>query len=167
MEHRIISQRRWAVLVAAAACVALPALGADGSRGGVQAGKGRPKIDLRANPPVGFPPFKVTVAAELVGGADDFADYYCAKVEWDWADGTTSESSDDCDPYQPGKSEIRRHFAQQHTYQTDGVFELEFRLKQGKKTVASAKTKVQSRGEAAFGDRFTPGPSRVLEPDHR
>ena len=114
-----------------------------------QRGKGRPQIDVRVNPPVGFPPFKIVAAAELVGGADDFSDFYCAKVEWDWADGTTSESNDDCDPYQPGESEIRRHYAQQHTYTQDGLFELEFRLKQGKKTVASARTKVQSRGNDA------------------
>src|SRR5262245_22206983 len=68
----------------------------------------KPSISLKANPPVGFSPLRVHVVAEFRGGDDDYADYYCPSIEWDWGDGTVSENSVDCDPYEAGKSEIRR-----------------------------------------------------------
>ena len=70
----------------------------------------KPSISLRANPPVGFSPLRVVVTAELKGGANDYEDFYCASVEWDWGDDTKSESKADCDPYEAGKSEIKRRF---------------------------------------------------------
>ncbi len=48
----------------------------------------KPSISLRANPPVGFSPLRVVVTAELKGGADDYEDFYCASVEWEWGDDT-------------------------------------------------------------------------------
>ena len=76
----------------------------------------KPSISLRANPPVGFSPLRVVVTAELKGGADDYEDFYCASVEWDWGDDTKSESKADCDPYEAGKSEIKRRFVAEHTF---------------------------------------------------
>ena len=59
----------------------------------------RPKISIRSSPQMAFTPATITFTVELKGGDDDFEEYYCGSVEWDWADGTRSESSDDCEPY--------------------------------------------------------------------
>ena len=78
----------------------------------------KPSINVRANPPVGFSPLRVVVTAELKGGANDYEDFYCASVEWEWGDDTKSESKTDCDPYEAGKSEIKRRFVQEHTFRS-------------------------------------------------
>jgi hypothetical protein len=126
----------------AAAAIALTALGTS-----VDAGQNRqrPKLSVRATPPMAFTPATITLVAELRDGDDDFAEYYCAAVEWDWADGTRSESHDDCEPYEAGKSEIRRRFTIQHKYNLEGVYDVQFRLKQRDKVVASARTRVTVR----------------------
>ena len=110
-----------------------------------QQGKGKPSIAVRANPAVAFAPARIVATAELSGGADDYQDFYCAKVEWTWDDGTTSESQDDCDPYEAGKSQIRRRFTNEHKYQLPGQFEVRFTLKQGKKSVGSGSIAVRVR----------------------
>lgn len=105
----------------------------------------RPTLVLRANPAVSFSPAKVTLRAEIRGGPNDFEAYYCAGVEWDWDDGTKSENSYDCEPFEAGKSEIRRIFTVQHTYDRSGTYNVHFRLKQRNKVVAQANTQVQVR----------------------
>ena len=105
----------------------------------------KPSVALRATPPVGFAPLKVRVAAELKGGADDYEDFYCATVEWDWADGTTSGTSEDCNPYEPGKSTIQRRFSAEHTFRQGGEYDVVFRLKQKNRVVAYSKAMVRVR----------------------
>ena len=105
----------------------------------------KPSLALRATPPVGFAPLKVRVVVELKGGADDYADFYCATVEWEWADGTTSGSSEDCDPYQPGKSTIQRRFSAEHTFRQGGEYDIVFRLKQKSRVVGYSKATVRVR----------------------
>ncbi len=105
----------------------------------------RPKLSVRASPMMVFTPATLTLTAELKGGDDDFEEYYCGDVEWDWDDGTRSESSDDCEPYEAGKSEIRRRFSVQHRYNLPGVYDVQFRLKQRGKVVTAARTKVTVR----------------------
>mgnify|MGYP006150229533 CR=1 FL=1 len=73
---------------------------------------------------------------------DDFEEFYCPSIEWVWGDDTKSESTADCDPYEAGKSEIRRRFAIQHKYNIEGSYDVQFRLKQRDKVVASARTRV-------------------------
>jgi hypothetical protein len=102
----------------------------------------RPKMTLRATPNVGTAPARVVLTAELTGGANDFEEYYCPTVEWDWGDGTRSESTSDCDPYEDGKSEIRRRFTVEHTFRRAGQFKLSIRLKQREKVVGLATTNV-------------------------
>jgi hypothetical protein len=114
----------------------------------------RPSIVLRAAPMVAFSPARVSVRAELRGGADDFEQYYCSGVEWDWGDGTISETTTDCDPYEPGKSEIRRYYSGTHTFTTGGRFQVRFKLKQGDKVVGTGTTAVQVRG--GIRDMTTP-----------
>ncbi len=95
---------------------------------------------------MGVAPLRVVATAELRGGADDYADFYCPGVEWEWADGARSETTDDCSPYAAGKSEIRRRFSQQHTYNEPGAYRIIFHLKQGTKTVGSATIKLEVHG---------------------
>lgn len=117
---------------------------------------GKPKLTLRANPMLGFPPMRTVVTAEFGGGADDYEEYYCAKVEWEWGDGSTSSADADCDPYEPGKSQIRRRYSSDHTFRYPGSYEIAFRLKQGSKVVAYSKVTVQVRDgvEADPSTRF-------------
>src|SRR5581483_218854 len=76
----------------------------------------RPKLTLKANPVVSISPSRVVLTAELVGGSNDYEEYYCPTIEWDWGDGTESDSTIDCEPYQSGKSEIKRRFTVEHVF---------------------------------------------------
>ena len=103
----------------------------------------KPSVALKATPPLGFAPLKVRAVVEIKGGANDYADFYCATVEWDWADGTTSGSSEDCTPYEAGKSTIQRRFTAEHTFREGGEYEIAFRLKQKSKIVGFSKGTVR------------------------
>ena len=103
----------------------------------------KPSLTFKATPPLGFAPLKVRAVVDLKGGANDYADFYCATVEWDWADGTTSGSSEDCEPYEAGKSTIQRKFTAEHTFREGGEFEIAFRLKQKSRIVGYSKGTVR------------------------
>ena len=105
----------------------------------------RPKLVLRAQPSVGISPARVVLTAELVGGANDFEEYYCASIEWEWGDETKSESNVDCQPYEEGKSEIRRRFTIQHVFQRSGAYKVTIRLKRRERQLAMATTNIQIR----------------------
>jgi hypothetical protein len=107
----------------------------------------RPKITLKANPLIAMAPARVVLTAELVGGDDDFEDFYCPAVEWEWGDGTKSESSGDCAPYEPGKSEIKRRFTVEHVFRLGRVngYRVSVHLKRRDKAVGSATVNVQVR----------------------
>jgi hypothetical protein len=113
----------------------------------------RPSLSLKATPPVGFSPLRVHLVVDVRGGADDYAEFYCAGVEWDWGDGTVSESSSDCDPYEAGKSTIRRRFTAEHVYRQEGGYKVVFRLKQKSRQVGAATTSVQVRAGSSDGFR--------------
>ena len=141
----LVSGYRAAVLLLAGA--ALAALGGHG--GAVLAqddGEGRPELSLRASPRVAFAPADILFVAELRGGADDYEEFYCASVEWDWDDDTRSESTPDCDPYEAGTSRIRRRFSVRHRFEYGGRYEVRFRLLQRDDPVASARAVVELRG---------------------
>ena len=106
----------------------------------------KPKLSLRASPRVGFAPAEILFVAELRGGADDYEDFYCASVEWDWDDDTHSESTPDCDPYEAGTSRIRRRFSTRHRFDYGGRYEVRIRLKKRDDTVAAARAVVELRG---------------------
>ena len=101
----------------------------------------RPKLSLKAQPNVGIAPARIQLTAELTGGANDFQEYYCPTVVWDWADGTESESTLDCDLYEAGKREIRRRFTVQHTFRV-GAHKVWIRLKRNSKLLASASVNI-------------------------
>jgi len=104
----------------------------------------RPKITLKAQPVISMAPSRVVLTAELVGGANDFEDFYCAAVEWEWGDGTKSESSTDCAPYESGKSEIKRRFTVEHVFRM-GAYRVMFHLKRHDKSVGMATVSIQVR----------------------
>ena len=62
------------------------------------------RMSVRASPPTGWVPCESVLTAELTGGADDYEDYYCAKIEWDWGDDTRSEAGYDCEPYKKARA---------------------------------------------------------------
>jgi hypothetical protein len=106
----------------------------------------RPSLSLRLSPRVGLAPLEVSATAELEGGSDNFEEYYCATIEWDWDDGTRSASSGDCEPYDPNVSEIRRRFTARHRYERGGRYRVAFNLKQNDEVVGRAVTSAQFSG---------------------
>ena len=114
----------------------------------------RPKFSVRAQPNVGVSPARIVLTAELTGGANDYQEFYCPTVLWEWGDGTESESTIDCEPYEAGKSEIRRRFIQQHVFRTAGSNKVWVRLKRNDKLLASATVNVHIQpGRATDFDR--------------
>ncbi len=109
-------------------------------------GDERPDLSLRASPRVAFAPAEILFVAQLRGGADDYEDFYCATVEWDWDDDTRSESTPDCEPYEAGTTKIRRRFSQRRRFDYGGRYEVRINLKKRGDTVASARTVVELRG---------------------
>jgi hypothetical protein len=144
----MISPRRlaWGIATCVALATALPAVAAQRSDDNEKAKEAaRPKIKLTAQPLVSMAPARVVLTAELRGGANDFEEYYCPTVEWEWDDDTRSESTADCEPYEAGKSEIRRRFTVQHVYRVPGEYHIFFHLKRRDKSVATASVDIQVR----------------------
>ncbi|MCU1383425.1 MAG: hypothetical protein JWL71_2122 [Acidobacteria bacterium] len=104
----------------------------------------KPKISLKAQPVIAMAPARVVLTAELTGGANDYEEFYCTAVEWEWGDGTKSESASDCAPYEAGKSEIKRRFTVEHVFRT-GVYRVMFHLKRRDKMVGNATVQIQVR----------------------
>ena len=111
----------------------------------------KPSLSLKATPPAGFAPLRVHLTVDVRGGANDYADFYCPTVQWDWDDGTISENSADCDPYEAGKSSIQRRYSADHTFRLSGDYRVTFRLKQKDKVIASATTTLTVRAGATEG----------------
>lgn len=105
----------------------------------------KPSLSLKASPAVSFAPARIVVVAEARGGSNDYEDFYCPTIEWEWGDLTTSTAEADCEPYEAGKSEIRRRYTVEHRYKNPGGFKIVLRLKKGDKVVATANTMVQVR----------------------
>jgi hypothetical protein len=114
----------------------------------------KPSLSLKANPPVGFSPLRVRLVVDVRGGSDDYAEFYCPSIEWAWGDGTESESSEDCAPYQAGVSSIKRRWSAEHVFRQAGTYRVFFRLKQNNKIVAASSANVQVRAGVrdGFGD---------------
>ena len=141
MTHK---RRAGCLIVAALATSIAYGAPADAQQRGSDDNK-KPSLALKATPPVGFTPLKVRVVVDIKGGADDYADFYCATVEWDWADGNISGGSEDCNPYEAGKSTIQRRFSSEHTFRQAGEYDVVFRLKQKSRVVGMAKATVRVR----------------------
>ncbi len=113
---------------------------------------GRPRVSVRAQPMIAMAPARVVLTAELTGGANDFEEFYCTAVEWEWGDGTKSESSSDCAPYEAGKSEIKRRFTVEHVFRA-GMYRVMFHLKRNDKSVGNATISIQVRPGLRDGER--------------
>ncbi len=108
-------------------------------------GNKKPSLSLKATPAVSFAPARVVVVAEVKGGSNDYEDFYCPSIEWEWGDLTTSTAETDCEPYVAGKSEIRRRYTVEHHFKNPGGFKIVLRLKKRTKVVATANAMVQVR----------------------
>lgn len=108
-------------------------------------GPKHPSLSIKATPAMAFSPAHVVITADLRGGANDDEQFYCPAIEWEWGDGTTSDNSADCEPYQPGKTEITRHFTVDRMFPHAGEFRVQLRLKKENKVIASATTLVRVR----------------------
>ena len=136
MHVRAVRRAVPAIICVSTLAIALQASGQDKKAA-------KPSVSVKVSPIVGFSPARMVLTADLKG--DDSEDLYCASVEWDWGDDTRSESKTDCDPYEAGKSEIKRHFTIDHTFNVAGDYRVEFRLKQKNKVVARGSTDVKVR----------------------
>jgi hypothetical protein len=147
--HSLLPARRFARRAAVgysiaitSACVlaaSIPALSAQAKEDKAK----RASLSLKVNPAISFSPARIVVTAELRGGAADDAELYCPQVEWDWGDGTRSEATENCDPFEAGKSEIKRRWSVSHTYTTAGNYRVVLRLKRSDKVVVSGNTTLQ------------------------
>jgi hypothetical protein len=105
----------------------------------------KPSLSLKATPVAGFAPLRVRVTVDVRGGADDSQDYYCPSVDWEWGDDLNSSNSEDCSPYEAGKSSIKRRYSAEHTYRTPGTYKLVLRLKQKDRVVGMGTTSIEVR----------------------
>jgi len=124
--------------------LALPLMLALSLSGGPDKPK-KPKVSVKVNPAMAISPARVVASADINGGPDDFEEFYCAGVEWDWGDDTRSNNSADCDPYEAGKSQIKRRFTADHVYRTAGDYRVQFRLKKKDKALAAGSASVKIR----------------------
>ena len=106
----------------------------------------RPSLSMKATPATGMVPVRVSATAEFKGGDDDYREYYCPAVEWNWGDGTVSEAAVDCQPYEAGVSQFRRRYTAQHTYKRAGAYRISFRLKMKDRVLISQTTIVRLLG---------------------
>jgi len=139
------ARRRWTTLFALVALLGvLPSAhsAAAGDDDKDKKGKG-PSLSLKASPSMSFSPARVTVTAELRGGSETDEEIYCPSLEWDWGDGTISEAKEDCEPFEAGKSTIKRRWINTHTYTTAGNYRMVLRLKRGSKSILGGNTNVQ------------------------
>ncbi len=111
----------------------------------VQDGNKKPSLSLKVTPAVTFAPARIVVVAEVKGGADNNQEFYCPTVEWEWGDFTTSVAETDCEPYEAGKSQIKRRYTVEHQFKNPGSFRIRLNLKKGTKVIASANSLVQVR----------------------
>jgi len=106
----------------------------------------KPTIAIKSAPAMGFAPFRVVLTVDVKGGPDDYEQYYCATAEWDMGDGNRAEQADDCDPYEAGKSQIKRRYIREQVFDTPGEFRVVFKLKQKNKVVGTGVTTIRVRG---------------------
>jgi len=118
---------------------------ADGHAAAGQDADDDPRLRLRATPRVAFAPASILFVGQLRGGPDDNEELYCATVEWDWGDDTFSESTPDCEPFEPGRSRVRRRFSVRHTFDYQGRYEVRLNLKRRDDILISARTRIEVR----------------------
>jgi hypothetical protein len=129
--------KKLAPLTFLVAFVAL-SIGAAASKPSDKKDDGKASLSLRATPAMAFAPARITLSGQLKGTASDSETFYCPTIQWNWGDGTISESSSDCEPFQPSKSDIQKSFTTQHIYKSGGLYEVKLLLKKADRIVAIA-----------------------------
>ena len=104
------------------------------------------QLRLRATPNVAFAPASILFVGQIRGGPDDNEELYCPTVEWEWDDDTISSQTVDCDPFEPGVTEIQRRFSVRHTFDYAGQYDVRLHLKQGDDVVITSRVRVEVRG---------------------
>ena len=102
----------------------------------------KPAMELRSSPRFAFSPAQILFTAELKGG-DDVEELYCPEVEWEWGDETSSESTTDCEPYEAGKSQIKRRYTVQHEFRRPGTYKIYLHFKSSNRILGSGTTTLQ------------------------
>ena len=110
----------------------------------------KPRLELRAVPRFAFSPALVTFAAELTGG-DDVEDLHCPELEWEWDDGGKSVHESDCPPFEPGKTQIERHFSAEHEFKVAGTYNVKLTMRKVDRRLAESTVRVTVR--AGLGDQ--------------
>jgi len=127
---------RGLAFVLALGLLGFPGLARPGAAGNAK----KPRLALRASPPMAFPPVSVLLMAELVGGEEQ-EDYYCPGLEWDWGDGSRSAHESDCEPFAPGAT-LERRFSARHAYRAPGAYNVRLTLRRASHAVAMATVSV-------------------------
>ena len=102
-------------------------------------------LSLKAAPMAGFAPLRVRLTVDVKGGADDNQDLYCPEIEWEWGDDLHSGNSEDCGPFEAGKSEIKRRYSTEHLFKYAGTYRVIIRLKQKDRVVGQTSTLIEVR----------------------
>jgi hypothetical protein len=112
-----------------------------------------PKVTMtvRVSPTVAFSPARIVATADLRNVRQDDPLLYCPTVEWDWGDGTESVESSDCDPFEPGVSQVKIRYVKQNTYHASGRYRVTLRLKRDKKVLVAGSTSIVVRASAYEG----------------
>lgn len=105
----------------------------------------KPSMNLRVAPQVAFTPARMVFTAELRNVPPEDANFYCPTVEWTWGDGTQSVESSNCDPFEPGVSQLRTRYTKQNVFYTPGRYKVTLRLKQRDKVVLAGTASITVR----------------------
>ena len=72
------------LVLVCASIVALSAVIGDAPVRAQDSDDARPSLALRATPAISFSPTSVLLVGQLRGGPDDYEEFYCATIEWEW-----------------------------------------------------------------------------------
>ena len=116
--------------------------------------KAKPSVSVRASPTIGFSPARMVLTAELKGGADDYEEFYCASIEWDWGDDTrVGVAAPTASRTKPERARSSGDSSIDHVFNFSGDYRVQFRLKQKNKIVGSGSTDVKIRPGIRDGGR--------------
>lgn len=103
-------------------------------------------IRLTAERRVSALPATVRFHAFIEGGRDDEPLLYCPDVVWNFQAAQFRDERD-CEPYAPG-ARIQRAYVADHTFEREGVYDVEVRLLQRGRSVLSATVEIMVRRNA-------------------
>ena len=104
---------------------------------------GKARLRVTADAHISELPATIEFRAFIEGGRNDARGLYCLDVVWDFRH-VQYRDERDCDPYEPG-IRIQRAFTTEHTFEREGVYDVEITLLQRGRPVLSASVEVQVR----------------------